>query len=474
VDQTPTKQFSEVLAESVQSRRAVAKPKPLAGVRVSAGGHFAVAALLTFLSLVFLRTGRDLLALVLIAATWIVIPASVLTDRLYFDGQMLYRSGLTALLSRLWRGRRPKLTLAEVERVEVATMRTLRRGGRVRYRYRVEISGKGLDFVFASGGKKFRRMINSLLPRIADAKLDARARELRDHLVDPKELNTSVAQLGVAGDSILEQTEEAAHHRMEKRSAVDHLAQANHDADRALMLRKVANDLRVAGRLRESAEAFRRALHLLPQDPWLIYEYARQLRSQAAAFGNAHLLNRACAALRLAGRRGANDARLLARIGESFFEFGRPGWAAKVFSRSIELDENGYRAQIGLAEIALSEGKLAHVIHHYNDATRVAPDQATAQMTRREAEYYSRLNDDDDYLSSELRRMNWLEGAGRIQQLTARVSFGALLVALTGSFLDQIVAGVGWALASSSIIGWSGALLTKRFLSRRRGMDAPV
>jgi hypothetical protein len=54
------------------------------------------------------------------------------------------------------------------------------------------------------------------------------------------------------------------------------------------------------------------------------------------------------------------------------------------------------------------------------------------------------------------------------------VSFGALLVALTGSFLDQIVAGVGWALASSSIIGWSGALLTKKFLSRRRGMDVSV
>lgn len=474
MNQTPTKQLSEVLAESVQSRRAVAKPKPLAAVRVSPGSHFAVAALLTFLSLVLLRTGRDLVALALIAATWIIIPASLLTDRLYFDGQMLYRSGLTALLSRLWRGGRPRLNLGDVERVEVATMRTLRRGGRVRYRYRVEIGGKGLDFVFASGGKKFRRMIAALLPRIAGEKLDARACELRDHLVGPKELNASVAQLGVAGDSILEQTEEAARHRIEKRSAVDQAELASHDADRALMLRKVANDLRVAGRLRESAEAFRRALHLSPQEPWLIYEYARQLRSQAAAFGNAHLLNRACAALRLAGIRGAKDARLLARIGESFFEFGRPAWATKVFHRSIELDENGYRPQLGLAEIALSEGKLAHVIHHYNDATRVAPDQAAARMARREAEYYSRLNDDDEYLSSELRRMNWLEGAGRIQQLTARVSFGALLVALTGSFLDQIVAGVGWALASSSIIGWSGALLTKKFLSRRRGMDVSV
>lgn len=463
MNQASTKQFSEVLAETARSRGTIAKPKPLASVRVSPGGHFAVAALLTFGSLVLLRTNRDLAALVLIGATWIIIPILIVTDRLYFDGQTLFRSGITALLSRLLSGQRPRLDVTEIERVEVATLRTLRRGGRVRYRYRVEVSGKGLSFVFTSGGAKFRRMVNCLLPRIAIAKLDARACELRDHLADPNELRAAVDQLGIATDSILEQAEESARHHLEK--------QVNHDPNRALMLRQVANGLRVAGRLRESGEAFRRALHLDGREPWLIYEYARLLRSQAAAFGDARLLNRACAALRLAAVRGAQDAMLLARIGESFLEFGKPARAAKAFHRSIELDENSYVAQLGLAEIGLSEGKLAHVIHHYNDATRVAPDQATAQMARREAEYYSRLNADDEYLSSELRRMNWLEGAGRIQQLSARVSFAALLLALTGSFIDQIVAGVGWALASSSIIGWSGALLMKKFLSRRRRVD---
>ncbi len=471
VNEAPTKPFSEVLAETAHSRRVSVRARPLASVQVSPGSHFAVGALLSFLAVVLLRTNRDLAALVLIAATWTVIPVLVFTDRLYFDGESLYRSGLGALLARLWRARRPRLTIAEIERVEVATMRTLRRGGSVRYRYRVEVSGRSLSFAFASGGKRFRRMINCLLPRIAEEKLDARACELRDHLIDPKELNLAVTQLGIAGDSILDQTEESARRHVEKRSA-DSAAQSHPEPDRARLLRKVANDLRVAGRLRESAEAFRRALHLSGSEPWLIYEYARLLRSQAAAFGDARLLNRACAALRLANVRGTQDARLLARIGESFFEFGRTGRAAKAFNASFELDENGYRAQLGLAEIGLSEGKLAHVIHHYHDATRIAPDPATAQMTRREVDYYSRLNDDDDYLSSELRRMNWLEGAGKVQRLTARVSFAALLVALAGSFVDQIVAGVGWALASSSIIGWSGALLTRKFLSRRRGMEA--
>jgi len=474
VNESPSKHFSEVLAETAQSRRAVAKPKPVAGVRASSGGYFAVAALLTFISLILLRTNRDMVALILMGATWVIVPALIATDRLYFDGQLIFRSGLPALFSRLVRGRRTQISVADIERVEVATVRTLRRGGSVRYRYRIELSGQSHSFVFASGGGKFRQMVNRLLPQIAEEKLDARACELRDHLTDPKLLSAEVDQLGIATPALLEQTEENARRRIEKRAAADPHESALDEPQRVQSLRKVANQLRIAGRLRESAEAFRRALHLSGRDPWLIYEYARLLRSQAAAFGDARLFSRACAALKLAQLRGAGDARLLSRIGEGFFELRQPLRAAKSLRRAIDLDENSFRAQISLAEIALSDGKLAHVIHHYHEAARVASDKATARMARREAEYYSRLNEDDDYLSAELRRMNWLEGAGRIQRLTARVSFAALLIALLGSFVDHVVTGVGWALASSSIIGWSGALLIRKFLSRRRGTDFGV
>ena len=134
----------------------------------------------------------------------------------------------------------------------------------------------------------------------------------------------------------------------------------------------------------------------------------------------------------------------------------------------MDVDENSYRAQLGLAEVALAQGKLAHVIHHYNDAVRIAVDKPSARLARRESEYYSRLNNDEDYLAAEVRRMNWLETAGRIQRLTARASFAALLVALVGSSLDQFVGGIGWAIASSSIIAWSGSLVVRRLLSTRR------
>jgi len=38
---------------------------------------------------------------------------------------------------------------------------------------------------------------------------------------------------------------------------------------------------------------------------------------------------------------------------------------------------------------------------------------------------------------------------------------------LVGSSVDQVVAGLGWALASSSIIAWSGSLITRKLLATR-------
>ena len=64
-----------------------------------------------------------------------------------------------------------------------------------------------------------------------------------------------------------------------------------------------------------------------------------------------------------------------------------------------------------------------------------------------------------------------LDGAGRVQQLAARVSFAALLVALVGPSMDQVIAGLGWALASSSIVAWSGSLITRKLLTARSRMD---
>ena len=435
---------------------------------MSPGGYFAGAAILTFAAVICLRTQRDLLALLLIVGTWTTIPFLVLTDRLSFDGVMLKRTGLSALIERLIRRRSMRLTIGDLERVEVTSLRTLRRGGNVRYRYRVDVMGSDCSFTFTSGGKQFRRMVNALLPRIGEHRLDARACELRDHFVESRFARAEAERLGIASTAVLENATAAAEKRIEKHRREPANPANEADLERAMLLRRAANDLRINGRLQQSAEAFRRALLITPQSGWMIYEYARLLKSQASALGDARLLSRACAALALAARRGSTDARLLERIGESFLEYCDPARAARSFRRALDVDEHAYRAQLGLAEVALAQGKLAHVIHHYNDAGRIAPDKPSLRLARRESEYYSRLNYDEDYLAAEVRRMNWLETAGRIQRLTGRVSFAALLIALVGSSIDQFVAGLGWAVASSSIIAWSGSLVVRRFLSTRR------
>ena len=118
---------------------------------MSPGGYFVLAAILTFTAVICLRTHRDLLALSLIVGTWTTIPLLILTDRLIFDGVALKRTGLSAFLERLLRRRRlSMLTISDVERVEVTSLRTLRRGGNVRYRYRVDVMGNDCAFTFTS------------------------------------------------------------------------------------------------------------------------------------------------------------------------------------------------------------------------------------------------------------------------------------------------------------------------------------
>jgi hypothetical protein len=122
-----------------------------------------------------------------------------------------------------------------------------------------------------------------------------------------------------------------------------------------------------------------------------------------------------------------------------------------------------------LADIALRDGKLAHVIHHYHEAARVSSEQALARYARSEGEYYMQLNDDDDYLATELRRISWLQTVTRIRRVALRVTTFSVLVALAGGFIDPLAANLGWSLASSALILWLVSVgATKLLFSRSK------
>ncbi|HEX8653010.1 MAG TPA: hypothetical protein VF708_19495 [Pyrinomonadaceae bacterium] len=466
-------QASGALAEAAKQKIAPKERIRLASCRTSPGGYVAAMSALTFAALLFLRIELDAAVVATLILAWLIVPVLAFTDRICFDGHTLSRKGLFAFIGRLVRGRECALSVDEIERVETIAVRTLRRGGRVRYRYRSEVAGRGIGFVFASGGNGYRRMVRNLFPLLPDDRMDARSGELRDYLTDQKTLRLTLSQLRLASSDVLEEATSDLQHGAKRsvrhqRAAVTGDACSTVEMERGRQLRRAANELRAAGRLREAAEAFRRALLVMPRDGWLIYEFARFLRSQASAVGDARLLARARAGLRLAAQRSGDDARLLARIGESFFDHGDLQQAAHSYRRALEVDPRSLRAEIGLAEVALRSGKLAHVIHHYASAARIAPDGALARFARREADYYARLNDDDDYLAAELRRIGWLQNALHARRVAARLTLASILLALVGASVDEAISSVGWSLASTSIIVWVGLALINRFLTQRR------
>jgi tetratricopeptide (TPR) repeat protein len=472
MNETARMQASEAVARAA-AERVFPPPKRarLASVRVSPSGYLAVLCTATFAASLLLRSEQDLAALIVLVIAWLVIPALAFTDRVVFDGQSLSRRGLIPLVMRVAGKRALDLPVSDIERVETMAVRTLRRGGRVRYRYRSEIAGRGTNFVFTTGGRSYRNMVRLLFPQIIDDKLDARSSELRDSLIDPRALNTKIKLLQLAPPDVLEDATRDLDPAVKKnvpRQRASTGAHTETDLERASQLRQMANELRAAGRLRQAAEAFRRALLVTPNDSWLIYEFARFLRSQASAMGDARLLARARAGLRLAAQRGAGDAGLLTRIGESFFEYGDLPQAARRFRRALEANPRAVRAELGLAEIALRNGKLAHVIHHYNAAARVASDESIARFARREADYYALLNEDDGYLATELRRFNWLQQSQRARRLSMRTTFASLLIVLIGVNLDDSLATLGWALTSTSITAWILVALAGKLLSQRR------
>ena len=465
-----TKQIStlESLTEVARSREQPERNTRLASIRVSPGAYLATASVLTFSSALLLRSQNDILAIGFLIAAWLVVPALALSDRISFDGERLVRQGPVPFLFRLITGKQRQLKVSDFERVDTHAVRTLRRGGSVRYRYRTQIVGKGITFMFASGGRSYREMVRQLFPIIHDDKLDVRSRELRDYLFEPRSLDREVDELKLASEQVLDEANaDFKLGRVNSGSAEGEPATLA-QVERAFQLRQLANKLRVNGRLREAAEAFRRALIVIPRDGWLIYEFARLLKSQASAKSDARLLSRSRAALRLSELRAGEDSKLLALIGESFLECGEVERAQRTFQRVLALGSAKFRAHVGLADVALRTGKLAHVIHQYRDAEDSASEKALLRYARREADYYALLNEDDDYLVSELRRLSWLQHSMRIRRMAARVTNASILVALVSPFIEAGIAGVSWALAASSLSAWVASLFIAKFLGDRR------
>ncbi len=446
-------------------------PDDSVSIRVSPHSYFTALLMGSFFSALFFYLELDTPAVALFAFSWIFIPFFALNDRISFDGKRLVRTGIVPRVWAWLNSSRGRLRITDIEQVETQAVRAIKRGGNIFYRYRTVIRGKGLSVTIASGGEDFRRIIKNILPRLADNVLDNRSIELRDHLADPKDTLMRAEFSHIPSTDVLESSFRSVGRRGKRPKPVK--AVAEHDEEeKAEDLRSLANELRLSGYLLQALEAFRRALIVRPSDARLLFEFARCLHSFAGVEKDSRLERRALAALRLSERRAADDGELLVRLGEWYFQIGEWRRAGSVFQNALDRIGENFRTARGLAEIALREGKIAHVIHHFSTANRIAETPSLRRWSKSEAEYFSNLNSDDEYMDLEIGRVNMLDTVEKSKKSALRIAFFAFPLIIVGVlFEDNLVANIGWAVATVSLLIWTGLIMSTHLLGQRIPYD---
>lgn len=443
--------------------------KKSASIRVSPNSYFLALFLATFFGAFLIYLEYDASAILVLSVFWLLVPFLFWNDRIIFDGKRISRTGILPNIWASLNNSRTRLKISDIEQVETEALRALKRGGNVFYRYRTTLRGKNLQFAFASGGEDYRRMIRELFAHISDNIMDNRSIELRDYLREPKETLMKAEFAHIPSVEVLEGYFNE-FKSLHKKSAPE-IARRDFDEEaleKAVYLHRLANELRLSGYLLQSLEAFRRALLVTPTNARLLFDFARCLHSFAGSERSDKLQRKAVAALRLAERSAKSDGELLARMGESYFQFGDFERAKSVFQKSIERVEESFRSVRGLAEIALREGKIAHVIHNYSTANRLAETPALRRWTQNEAEYFSHLNDDDDYMDMEISRVNLLESLETYRKIAFRAAFFALPIIVFGVITeDYLIANFGWAISLIAFLVWVIMLVIQKTLSAR-------
>lgn len=358
-----------------------------------------------------------------------------------FDGNALTRTGPITWLLAQFSGQNWYLPIGEIEMIATESTRLRFPPDRIRYRYRTLVLGSQAEFVLNSSEPGYPQLAKALFCSVGEDKLDPRSSELLYYFDT------------VEGYESFDFPQ-------------DHLSKLP-----TQLLRSIANGLRLSGQMRQALNCFMVAYQREPNNPHLLYEMARFLRSLAALDGP-RLLTRSSACLRLAARISQNEPRLLERIGETYFERLEYDRASRCFARALELDPNLFRAHVGMAEIALRSGKLAHVAHFYSTAAHSTLDAAQARLANREASYYGRLCSDEDYLEAEINRITMLRHLRWIRTAAATVFFIALTAACLVSAFFAPLETLSWSFVISSSFLWAVATLGLQWYNKR--LDATV
>lgn len=124
-----------------------------------------------------------------------------------------------------------------------------------------------------------------------------------------------------------------------------------------------------------------------------------------------------------------------------------------MFERSKEAIGDSFRALRGMAEIALREGKIAHVILNFSSANSVAKTSALRRWTKREADYFDHLHSNDEYMELEVSRVNLLEKLLRVRKTALRICIFGLPMIIAGIlFEDSLITNAGWTICGATLL----------------------
>jgi hypothetical protein len=182
------------------------------------------------------RDGLVSAALACLAAVVLVIMMALL-DRIEFDGQKITHYGPLARLLSLLTGARRELAVTDIETVTTEATSLSFSNGDARMIYRTRVSGGGVEIVIRSHRAAYVPFIKALFKAAGPSKLDPRSFELFEYFEGGRSLkDTPVLRSEIAAMPV-------------------HL------------LRRIANSLRLAGKLAQASSYFRIAYEKEPRDP---------------------------------------------------------------------------------------------------------------------------------------------------------------------------------------------------------------
>ncbi len=398
-----------------------------------------VMALIVLTAASSLSLEHPLLLLMLLGLVGLFILASKF-ETITFDGKQVIRQGVLAFLETFLSGQKPQIALDKIEMVATEAIRSRRGLRHIKYLYKVAISGSSVQLIVmvngAKNNSKRHLLVRELFNLLPETKLDPRSSELKQYLND---LPSNHALIEVANS--------VASSELEKKDSLP-----------TLILRRAANSLKLEGEMQKALQCFSLAYKKESRNAQLLYEMARFFRS-LAMIDSPRLLSRSRACLRLAAFLAKNEPQLLERIGETYFERLDYKLAARCFSRALMVEPMLYRANIGLAEIALRDGKLAHVAHFYSAAANVSKDRAQRELANREANYYERLCSDEDYFEAEISRINKLKSFQWARDWSSLLLIISWMLALFTGLFSTNLGTFAWSIVFSSSLVWVASIL---------------